>query len=67
LGLPTETARDHVQRFREHDEKLLRDQYLVYDDDAAVMQTSRDARADLMRLFEADAERDEKPDNQREN
>jgi glutathione-regulated potassium-efflux system protein KefB len=67
LGLPTETARDHVQRFREHDEKLLRDQYLVYDDDAAVMQTSRDARADLMRLFEADAERDEKPDNQRDN
>jgi glutathione-regulated potassium-efflux system protein KefB len=67
LGIPGDTARNHVERFREHDEKLLRDQYLVYDDDAAVMQTSRDARADLMRLFEADAERDEKPDNQRDN
>jgi glutathione-regulated potassium-efflux system protein KefB len=51
-----------VQRFREHDEKLLRDQYLVYDDEAAVIQTSRDARADLMHLFEADAERDAKTD-----
>ncbi len=58
LGLTADTARNHVQRFREHDEKLLRDQYLVYDDEAAVIQTSRDARADLMRLFEADAGRD---------
>ncbi|RRU07465.1 monovalent cation:proton antiporter-2 (CPA2) family protein [Stenotrophomonas sp. 278] len=57
LGLSADTARNHVQRFREHDEKLLRDQYLVYDDEAAVIQTSRDARADLMRLFEADAGR----------
>jgi hypothetical protein len=48
------------ERFREHDEKLLRDQYLVYDDEAAVIQTSRDARADLMHLFEADAESDGK-------
>jgi glutathione-regulated potassium-efflux system protein KefB len=62
LGIPADTARSHVQRFREHDEKLLRDQYLVYDDEAAVIQTSRDARADLMHLFEADAERDGKPD-----
>lgn len=44
-----------MQRFREHDEQLLRDQYLVYDDEAAVIQTSRDARNDLMHLFEADA------------
>ncbi|MEG0183521.1 MAG: cation:proton antiporter, partial [Stenotrophomonas sp.] len=56
LGIPADTARSHVQRFREHDEKLLRDQYLVYDDEAAVIQTSRDARADLMHLFEADAD-----------
>jgi len=62
LGFPADTAHSHVQRFREHDEKLLRDQYLVYDDEAAVIQTSRDARADLMHLFEADAERDAKTD-----
>jgi hypothetical protein len=52
-------AERHVQRFREHDEQLLRDQYLVYDDEAAVIQTSRDARNDLMHLFEADAESDD--------
>ncbi|WP_315385332.1 monovalent cation:proton antiporter-2 (CPA2) family protein [uncultured Stenotrophomonas sp.] len=66
LGLSEDTARSHVRRFREHDEKLLRDQYLVYDDEAAVIQTSRDARADLMRLFEADAEHDGGTDNGRD-
>ncbi len=55
-----DVAERHVQRFREHDEQLLRDQYLVYDDEAAVIQTSRDARNDLMHLFEADAESDGK-------
>lgn len=55
LGIAPAVAQDHVQRFREHDAQLLRAQHLVYDDEAAVMQTSRDARADLMQLFEADA------------
>ncbi len=55
LGIPAATAREHVRRFREHDEQLLKAQHLVYDDEAAVIQTSRDARADLMHLFEADA------------
>jgi monovalent cation:proton antiporter-2 (CPA2) family protein len=54
LGLSAQTARDRIARFREHDEQLLRAQHLVYDDAAAVVQTSRDARADLMQLFEAD-------------
>jgi monovalent cation:proton antiporter-2 (CPA2) family protein len=56
LGIPAHVAQAHVQRFREHDEQLLKAQHLVYDDEAAVMQTSRDARADLMHLFEADVE-----------
>ena len=60
LGIAPNVAERHVQRFREHDEQLLRDQYLVYDDEAAVIQTSRDARNDLMHLFEADAESDDK-------
>ncbi|MBN6149103.1 cation:proton antiporter [Xanthomonas sp. AmX2] len=55
LGLPPDTARDRIARFRDHDRQLLRAQHLVYDDDAAVIQTSRDARTDLMKLFEADA------------
>ena len=54
LGVPAEVAADHVRRFRAHDEALLREQYLVYDDDAAVVQSARQARADLLRLFEAD-------------
>jgi hypothetical protein len=59
LGIAENTAREHVRRFREHDEKLLKAQHLVYDDEAAVIQTSHDARADLMHLFEADAGDDE--------
>lgn len=54
LGLPPEVAAAHTRRFREHDEDLLRRQYLIYDDKAALVQTSQDSRQDLMRLFEAD-------------
>ncbi|HRF83638.1 MAG: monovalent cation:proton antiporter-2 (CPA2) family protein [Proteobacteria bacterium] len=54
LGVPASVAADHVRRFREHDEMLLREQYLVYDDDAAVRQSARQARADLLQLFDAD-------------
>ncbi len=54
LGLPAEIAANHAQRFRAHDQQLLREQHLVYDDEAAVVQTARDARADLEKLFEAD-------------
>jgi glutathione-regulated potassium-efflux system protein KefB len=54
LGRSPEAAKQQTQRFREHDEKLLRAQYLVYDDDAAVIKTARDAVGDLEKLFEAD-------------
>ncbi len=54
LGLPPEVAAAHTRRFREHDEDLLRRQYLIYDDEAALVQTAQDSRQDLMRLFEAD-------------
>jgi len=56
LGTGQASAQHTVARFRHHDEDLLRRQYLIYDDEAAVIQTSREARADLMRLFEADIE-----------
>ncbi|WP_045726607.1 monovalent cation:proton antiporter-2 (CPA2) family protein [Xanthomonas sp. GPE 39] len=59
LGMDQTTARDRIARFREHDEQLLRAQHLVYDDDAAVVQTARAARADLMQLFEADVQETE--------
>jgi len=57
LGLPAEDAARLAQRFREHDENLLRAQHLVYDDDAAVIQTARQAIDDLEKLFDADTER----------
>jgi glutathione-regulated potassium-efflux system protein KefB len=54
LGMGKEQARAVVDLFREHDEKLLRDQHLVYDDDVALRQTTREAYAELQGLFEAD-------------
>ena len=54
LGVPPDTADDHTRRFREHDERLLATQYLIHDDEDALRQTARDARAELEALFEAD-------------
>jgi glutathione-regulated potassium-efflux system protein KefB len=54
LGMSEEMATARVEQFRKHDEQLLMKQYLVYDDDAALIQTSKDALGDLQKLFEAD-------------
>jgi len=54
LGLDPALAAERVEKFRAHDEELLKAQYLVYDDDAALMQGAREAFDDLGRLFEAD-------------
>ena len=55
LGLDAATATAHVERFRQHDEALLRSQHEVYDDEAKLRQSTREALIDLERLFEADA------------
>lgn len=55
LGFAPDDARARVTTFREHDEQLLRDQHLIYDDETRLMQTSKEAFAELERLFEADA------------
>lgn len=60
LGVPEDVARARRERFREHDEALLRAQYLVYDDEAALVASTREALRDLEKLFEAD--RDEEAD-----
>jgi glutathione-regulated potassium-efflux system protein KefB len=57
LGLPPEVARDRRERFREHDEALLRQQHLVYDDEAALIASSREALVELEQLFAADRSR----------
>jgi glutathione-regulated potassium-efflux system protein KefB len=56
LGLSRELAADRVERFRRHDEELLKRQALVYDDEVKLIQSTRDALTDLQQLFEADAE-----------
>ncbi len=55
LGLDAATADDHIARFREHDEAMLRAQYLVYDDEVALIQNTREALQELESLFAADA------------
>ena len=58
LGMDDELAAQRIRRFREFDEKLLAEQHLFYDDEAAIVQNSRDAQLDLDRLFEADIAQD---------
>ena len=55
LGYDEASAADYVKRFRDHDERVLANQYPVYDDEAALLQSAQEARDDLMRLFQADA------------
>jgi len=54
LGLDPAVAAERVEKFCRHDAELLKSQYLVYDDEAALMQGAKEAFDDLQRLFEAD-------------
>ncbi len=58
LGLDPAVAQDRVDKFEKHDAKVLQQQYLVYDDEAALVQSAKDALDDLQKLFEADVEQD---------
>ena len=60
LGVPPAIAAERRERFRQHDEAMLRDQHLVYDDEAALIASSQQAFRDLENLFAAD----EKPDGE---
>lgn len=55
LDMAPEVVEARIARFRKLDEQVLRSQYLVYDDDAALVQSSKEALNDLQHLFEADA------------
>jgi glutathione-regulated potassium-efflux system protein KefB len=54
LGVDPAQAADRARRFAEHDQALLREQHLVYDDEAALVASSNEALRDLEKLFEAD-------------
>lgn len=59
LGIPPDVAQERRERFREHDERIMREQYLIYDDEAALIANSQQALKDLEGLFEADASRND--------
>jgi glutathione-regulated potassium-efflux system protein KefB len=56
LGMSEEQATQRVQKFRQHDEELLATQHLIYDDEAALLESAKQARSELEQLFEADVE-----------
>ncbi|WP_206271546.1 NAD-binding protein, partial [Pseudomonas viridiflava] len=54
LGLSEAQADARISRFKRHDEQVLAAQHEIYDDEAKVLQTAREARVELAQLFEAD-------------
>jgi glutathione-regulated potassium-efflux system protein KefB len=54
LGLSEEQAAARLRRFQRHDEEVLEAQHRVYDNQAAVQQTARQARRELATLFDSD-------------
>ena len=56
LGISPEQATQRAAKFRAHDEALLASQHLIYDDEAALVESAKQARSELEQLFEADAE-----------
>ena len=53
-GAPPAQAREVLRRFRAHDEATLEAQYAVKDDESKFLATSREAAAQLEKLFESD-------------
>jgi len=54
LGVAPQRAANLLTRFREHDERLLRAQYLIHHDEDGLVQSAKDAVAELAEIFEAD-------------
>lgn len=54
LGTPTIEAGKMVEKFRNYDEEYLKKQYAVYQNEADLIETAKQARADLESLFEND-------------
>ncbi len=56
MGLPSTDVEQRIERFRDHDQRLLHAQHRVHQDDEGLIQTTREAWAELADLFEADRE-----------
>lgn len=66
LGFSKQRAEYAVDTFRRHDEATLEKQYSLRGDEAALIQSARDAAEELRSLFEADSGPDaEQPDRSR--
>lgn len=63
LGLTQAQADARIKRFKQHDEEVLEAQHAVYDDAAKVMQTAKEARVELAKLFESDQLQEESARN----
>lgn len=55
LGISEEKATEGVARFREYDEALIVRQHAIYQDEASLIETTRQAMEELENLFESDA------------
>jgi glutathione-regulated potassium-efflux system protein KefB len=55
LGLDEAAASDRIERFKHVDHKMLQDQFLFYDDEAALIQSVEQYRNELSTLFDSDA------------
>jgi glutathione-regulated potassium-efflux system protein KefB len=62
LGFTQERAEEFARLFLAHDESILAEQYLVHDDEAALMASATQAYKDLEALFDADRRDSEPPD-----
>jgi len=54
LGIPAAERQRTVELFQRHDEAMLQRQFAVFRDEDRMIQTSREAMAELESLFEAD-------------
>ena len=56
LGIRHDTAEHYARLFIAHDERILAEQYLVHDNDAALVASAEEAYRELEALFDADQE-----------
>jgi voltage-gated potassium channel Kch len=58
LGIPEAQASRAVALFREHDERILHETYVIADDENRLIQTTQEAAGELRDLFESDQQAD---------
>jgi voltage-gated potassium channel Kch len=56
LGISDHKAEQIISHFRDYDEALLGEQYIIHRDEAAMIKSTRDSLEHLMGLFAHDAE-----------